>query len=107
MTNDEKIKQLEVLILPDTATNETLMDILLIAEGIVLNRRYPFGPPENAEVPVQYEHIQLQVALELYAKRGAEGQTAHNENGISRTYETADVSNSLLRKIVPLAGSVM
>jgi hypothetical protein len=38
---------------------------------------------------------------------GAEGQTAHSENGINRTYEAADVSPSILRKIVPLVGSVM
>ena len=106
MTMQEKKAQLAVLISPETA-EDTLLDALLSqSEGIVLNRRYPFGIPEGATVPTQYEHIQLQVALELFSKMGAEGQTAHNENGINRTYESAGVSNSLLRRIVPICGGV-
>lgn len=107
MTSQEKKAQLAVLISPDVA-EETLLDALLLqAEGIVLNRRYPFGSPEGATVPKQYEHIQLQIAVELFSKMGAEGQTAHNENGINRTYEAADVSPSILKRIVPICGSVM
>lgn len=107
MTNEQKLEQLKVLILPDTATDDILNQLLLIAEGIVLNRRYPFGVPRGSIVPAQYEHIQLRIALEFYSKRGAEGQTAHSENGISRSYEAADVSPSLLNRIMPLAGSVI
>lgn len=106
MTPDEKLARLEVLISPDTASTELLIYLLEQSEGIVLNRRYPFGVPEGATVPATYEHIQLQIAVELYSKMGAEGQTAHNENGINRTYEAADVSPSLLRRIVPLCGGV-
>lgn len=107
MTNEEKITRLAVLISPDTADEGLLSVLVEQAEGIVLNRRYPFGIPEGATMPTQYEHIQLQISLELYSKMGAEGQTAHNENGISRTYEAADVSPSLLRRIIPICGSVM
>lgn len=107
MTNEEKINRLAVLISPDTADAELLGTLVEQAEGIVLNRRYPFGPPEGATVPSVYEHIQLQIAVELFSKMGAEGQTAHSENGINRTYETADVSPSLLKRILPICGSVM
>ena len=107
MTENEKLVRLEVLIAPDTASTDLLLYLLEQAEGIVLNRRYPFGPPEDAMVPAVYEHIQLQIAVELFSKMGAEGQTAHKENGVDRTYEAADVSPSLLRRIVPVAGSVL
>ena len=107
MTNEEKIERLGVLISPDTAETELLSVLVKQAEGIVLNRRYPFGVPENAVVPTAYEHIQLQIAVELFSKMGAEGQTAHGENGITRSYESADVSPSLLRRIIPVCGSVM
>lgn len=107
MTPEEKLIRLEVLISPDTAENDLLMILLEQAEGIVLNRRYPFGVPEGATVPAEYEQVQLQIAVELFSKRGAEGQISHNENGINRTYEAADVSPSLLRRIVPVCGSVM
>ena len=107
MTNEQKITRLEVLISPDEASAELLLALIDQAEGIVLNRRYPFGVPEGATVPTAYEHIQLQIAVELFSKMGAEGQTAHNENGINRSYESADVSPSLLRRIIPVCGSVM
>jgi hypothetical protein len=106
MTNEEKIAGLKVLISPETADDSLLSILLSQAAGIVLNKRYPFGQPEGAEVPTAYEHIQLQIAVELFAKMGAEGQTAHKENGIDRTYEAADVSPSLLKRIIPICGSV-
>ena len=107
MTNEEKITSLEALISPDTANEDLLSKLIELSEGIVLNKRYPFGTPDGAIVPKQYEHIQLQIALELFSKRGAEGQTEHDENGISRKYEAADVSPSLLKRIIPICGSVM
>lgn len=107
MTSEEKLNKLVVLISPDKASDDLLESLLSVAEGIVLNRRYPFGPPEGATVPTAYEHIQLKIAVELFSKMGAEGQTAHDENGVKRTYEAGDVSNSLLRQITPLVGSVM
>lgn len=107
MTNEQKIEKLKVLISPDTANDSLLLSLLELAEGIVLNRRYPFGPPEGATVEQRFENIQLQIAVELFSKTGAEGQTAHKENGIERTYEAADVSPSLIRRITPVVGSVM
>ena len=107
MTEMEKTERLATLISPDTASPELLTILLEQAEGIVLNKRYPFGIPEDATVPAAYEHIQIQIALELFAKMGAEGQVEHNENGINRVYEAADVSPSLLRRIIPVVGSVM
>lgn len=107
MTREDMLGRFVVLISPDKASDESLGYLLDMAEGIVLNRRYPFGPPEGATVPPAYEHIQLKIAVELYSKMGAEGQIAHDENGVKRTYEAGDVSNSLLRQITPLVGSVM
>ena len=107
MTVEEKLSRLVVLISPDTASDDLLSYLLEQAEGIILNRRYPFGAPEGATVPTAYEQIQLRIAVELFSKMGAEGQTVHDENGVKRTYEAADVSPSLLRQIVPCVGSVM
>ena len=106
MNNSEKIARLTALISPDTASTDLLSYLLEQAEGIVLNKRYPFGAPEGATLSAFHEQIQIRVALELFAKMGAEGQTAHNENGVYRTYEAGDVSPSLLRQIIPVCGSV-
>ena len=107
MDISDKISRLAALISPDTA-DETLLSYLLEqAEGIVLNKRYPFGAPEGASLSPFYEQIQIRIALELFAKMGAEGQVSHQENGTNRVYEAADVSPSLLRQITPVCGSVM
>lgn len=107
MTNEQKIEKLKVLISPDTATDLLLFDLLDQAEGIILNRRYPFGAPEDATLSAFHEQIQIRMAVELFNKMGAEGQTVHEENGIKRTWEAGDVSPSLLKAIVPVCGSVM
>jgi hypothetical protein len=106
MTNEQKIEKLKVLISPDTATDPLLLYLLEQAEGIILNRRYPFGAPEGATLSAFHEQIQIRMAVELFNKMGAEGQTVHEENGIKRTWEAGDVSPSLLKVIVPVCGSV-
>lgn len=107
MDNNEKVERLAVLISPDTASNELLLFLLDQAEGIILNRRYPFGAPEGATLSALHQQIQLRIAVELFNKMGAEGQTDHDENGIKRTWEAGDVSPSLLRQVIPVCGSVM
>jgi hypothetical protein len=66
---------------------------------------YPYDSTVT-EVPNRYETKQVEIAVYLYNKRGAEGQTAHNENGINRTYESADVPESLMRGITPFVGVI-
>lgn len=55
-------------------------------------------------VPTKHDYKQCQIAAYLVNKQGAEGQIGHSENGISRTYECADIPESMLRDIVPFAG---
>ena len=103
MTDTEKRTMLATLISPDVETNEVLDSMLALARGLVLNRMYPFGYPEDTTVPARYEQIEIQLAVELYNKRGAEGQTGHSENGINRSWPE---ESKLLRRIVPMVGSV-
>lgn len=106
MTSDEKLLSLRKRIEPDTASDDLLSELIEQAGAIVLNRRFPFGYAEGTEVPAQYDRLQIAIALELYAKRGAEAQTGHSENGINRTYEAGDVSPSLLKQIIPMVAGV-
>lgn len=104
MTEAEKLITLKTLIAPDTDTDEVLGSMISTAEGLILNRMYPFGYQDDMTVPRRYEQIQLQLAVELYSKRGAEGQTGHTENGTSRTWPE---KSRLLSRIVPHVGSVI
>ena len=103
MTNAEKRAALATALTPDTDTDEVLDGVLADAEALVLNRMYPFGYPEETVVPSRYERIQIQLAAELYSKRGAEGQTGHSENGISRNWPE---TSALLNRVMPHVGSV-
>lgn len=53
-------------------------------------------------VETQYLTTQIKIAIELYNKRGAEGEISHVENGLQRTYEKSDISPSLLANITPM-----
>jgi hypothetical protein len=89
-------------------TGETNDDILItfldIAKDKVLSRCYPYRT-NATDVPERYQTTQLEIAVYLLNKRGAEGETVHNENGINRSYENASVPESMLKGIVPF-GSV-
>ena len=103
MTNEEKRAALAASLAPDSDADEVLDNVLADAEALVLTRMYPFGYPDGLTVPPRYERIQIQLAAELYAKRGAEGQISHSENGISRTWLE---QSALLKRVMPHVGSV-
>ena len=104
MTEAEKVYALMDRIAPDTDTYDVLEGVIRTSEALVLNRMHPFGYPRGTTVPYHYEEIQLQLALELYNQRGAEGQTSHSENGISRSWPE---KNRLLSMIMPMCSGVM
>lgn len=104
MTVEEKLVELRNAIAPDTEADELLIGLLDDAEALVLNQMYPFGYEDDTAVPARYERIQIQLAVELYSRRGAEGQTGHSENGINRTWPE---KSRLLSRIIPHVGSVI
>lgn len=99
----------ELAAMVSTMTGENdpnvLSAYLAIAGNKVCRKAYPYDLTIS-EVPEQYQHIQVEIAVYLLNKRGAEGQTAHSENGVNATYEDGDVPPSLLRDIVPFAGVI-
>lgn len=104
MTNDEKLEILETMQNGGqvAVTSKVMLAYLKLAESVVLNRLYPFDEDKHI-VPSKYELQQIAIANYLINKQGAEGETQHSENGISRTYESADVPESMLKGIVPFA----
>lgn len=102
MTDDEKLSMVKTMS-EGVDTDETLLTYLKIAEKKILNGLYPFGG-ENKTIPEKYEIMQCEIAVYLLNKRGAEGQTIHTENGISRNYESGDIAETLLAQITPVVG---
>lgn len=99
-------EQLDMLkIMTGEADQNVLAAYLNLAGNKVIRRAYPFGTGQEF-VPEEYTMVQVEIAAYLLNKRGAEGQTAHSENGVSRSYEDGDVPASMLRQIIPFAGVV-
>ena len=104
MPGDEKLARLRQMLDPaDTTSDEIANAYLDMAEKAVINLAFPFG--DGSEVmPEKYENVQIEIALYMLNKRGAEGETEHSEGGTSRTYESGDIPLSLKSMITPCAG---
>lgn len=84
--------------------DELLKACLEDAGSAILDRLYKVvDRPDNAQVPSKYEGLQVRIAVILANKVGAEGQVAHSENGVVRTYSSADIPTSMLNEVVPFA----
>ena len=109
MTKMEKLALCRVMVeQPEEAegwSDEILTKYLTVAGQKILNRAYPYDDTVE-EVPRRYGVLQCEIAAYLLNKRGAEGEVSHSENGISRTYENADVPESMLRDVIPHCGLV-
>ena len=103
MSDSEKLIMLKAM---TGETDDTVLSTYLsIAGNKVLRRAYPYDDSVT-EVPARYAYNQIEIAAYLLNKRGAEGETSHSENGISRSYEDGDVPPTLLREIIPFAGLI-
>jgi hypothetical protein len=102
---EELLSNLKLYLGITNTSEDTLLSFLLnIAGQKILDKLYPFDSTVLT-VPERYQLKQIEIAQFLYNKRGAEGEIAHNENGVNRTYEDADVPPSMLRGIVPYCGA--
>lgn len=102
MTDEEKIKTLKAMV-GDSDSDDVLSTYLLLAGRKIINRAYPYDSTVT-DVPSEYETLQCEIAAYMLNKRGAEGQTQHTENGISRQYENADIPASMLKVVTPHCG---
>lgn len=88
----------------DVLGDDVLEEYLEQAGEIILQKCYPaVFDVTGLLVPRRYSRLQCDIANELVQKRGAEGEAHHNEDGVSRSYENAGISRTLLKRIVPFA----
>lgn len=104
MTDAEKLAILRNMLDNGDNTPDDVANIYLeAAKQAVINLAFPFG--DGSEVmPEKYEYEQIEIAVYMLNKRGAEGETAHTEGGTSRTFETADIPISLRSRITAHTG---
>ena len=104
MTEEEKLTYLRAMVGGSDA-DEVLSIYLTVAGKKIIARAFPYDDTVT-EVPSKYDTLQCEIAAYLLNKRGAEGQTQHTENGISRQYENADIPSSMLKVVTPHCGVI-
>lgn len=104
MTETEKLTALKAMV-GSSDTDEVLSAYLTLAGRKIIAEAYPYKT-DVTEVPAQYDYLQVEIAAYMLNKRGAEGQTSHTENGVTRQYENADVPASMLKAITPYCGVI-
>ena len=104
MTQEEKLTALKAMV-GSSDSDEVLSTYLTFAGSKIIAKAYPYQN-DISEVPAQYAHLQVEIAAYMLNKRGAEGQTSHAENGVTRQYESADVPSSMLKAVIPACGVI-
>lgn len=103
----DKLAELRRMLEPATEDDAVLLSYLDQAKEMIVTRMFPYATEEEIEyatVPKRFEYKQVRIALYLLNKRGAEGETLHNENGISRRYRNGDLPDEMLADVLPCVG---
>lgn len=93
-----QLERLKIFI-PDEDNDGLLQELLNQAGDAIKQRR---RTPTELPMESQYSSLQIEIAVFLYNKLGAEGENNHSENGVNRSYENAHIPDSMLNMVVPL-----
>lgn len=104
MTDEEKLAKLRQMLDPtDTISDDVANAYLDAAKQAVINIAFPYGNGSE-EMPEKYDYEQIEIAVYMINKRGAEGELIHIEGGTDRHFETADIPVSLRSRITAHTG---
>lgn len=86
-----------------------LEDIIDDATALYLSIKYPYTDyPKTDDGEPLLDFIEnnwiARATVEMYSKRGAEGQSGHTENTVGRTWSTGTISQSLIAEISSTSG---
>ena len=84
------------------ADESILEDCLESAKSAIMARRYPYQEWPD-ELESRYLDLQFRCALAIYNKQGGEFETAHSENGVSRSFGSEGIPQELLMEVTPMA----
>ncbi len=79
-----------------------IQDEIYSAIGAVNSRRR-FIPTSDKLFDSMYEDLIVRLCIASISKWGAEGESAHSENGVNRSYEKgSEYPESMLSEVIPL-----
>lgn len=103
MTQADKLTKLKTLLNITGAEQDAVLSVYLdLCRDEILSWLYSGRPPDGVtDVPTQYETVQIMAVVAGYGLSGAENQTAHSENGISRTFKYSDMVDYIRSHVAP------
>lgn len=104
MTNSEKIAMVKTLVENDAGATDAVVTVYLsLSANKMLERLFPYDAnKEESDIPSRYDTIQCELAARLFLRRGSEGETTHEENGVNRQYASVD-DEDILNRLTPFA----
>lgn len=87
--------------IPEEHDDELMLDILDSAKNLIQIKRFPFLDEFPMELESKYTELQLQIAIRMYNKMGAEGEVSHTESGVARNYGNSEEYADLLARVIP------
>lgn len=92
---EDKILEDVLTYLGDEASEVDVPVLLILihrAINKICTKRYPFGytEEEKAVTIERYRNTIFEATVYYWAKQGADGESSHSENSISRSYESED-----------------
>lgn len=104
MTDEEMLSTVKALV-ADERLDAFCAPYLALAKSAVMARLFPYEDgAEWGDVPAKHHGRTCEIAVYLVNKRGAEGETSHSENGVTRAYGAADIPSGYFDGMVPRAG---
>ena len=104
MTSAQKIEMVQAIVGADEeATDDLIAVYLRLAANKMLKRLYPMDVnKQECDIPAVYDMDQVELGARLFLRRGGEGESNHEENGVNRTYDTVD-DEDILSRLTPFA----
>lgn len=104
MTEETKIAIVKSM--TEETDDAVISAFLEMASDAIYNYVDVDGTHDREQILAKYGGVQARIVAMWLNKRGADGELSHSENGITRTYESADIPASLLRELTPICGVV-
>lgn len=105
MTKKTKLAMLKSMLeITDDSKDKELETYLEFTKNEILGWLYSLigeVPEYIVDVPNQHEQVQIMACVVGINGKGAENETAHNENGINRTFKYVDAIEYIRNNVMP------
>ena len=92
-----------------TEHDRLLLSMANLAKTELLQWRFSYAPelaPADEAVPDDLQGVWVSSVVAGYSIAGAENQTDHSENGVSRKFKYSDIVDYIHKNVTPYMGSI-